>query len=200
MEFILKGGFMMWPLLACSIAALTIFIERFLYLNKIKVDSESLMSRIRELINVGKIDLAISTCQRVNTPLSRILLAAIKNHGKDEEVIKSYVEHAALNEMPELEKYIPTLGMIAQIAPLLGFLGTVTGMIKSFKVVASQGLGNNPEALAGGIAEALITTATGLFVAIPTVVVYHYLSNKIDNLMLDIEKRSMEIINILEGK
>lgn len=198
MDILLKGGFMMIPLVICSIVALAIFIERFRFLTRIKLDSESLMSRIREVMEAGKVDLAVHTCKRADTPLSRILLAGIQNYNKPKETIQNAIEQSALEELPSLEKFVPALGTIAQIAPLLGFLGTVTGMIKSFSVVASQGLGNNPTALAGGIAEALITTASGLFIAIPTFVLYNYLTNRIDNFIIEIERRSMEIINILD--
>jgi biopolymer transport protein ExbB len=198
MDILLKGGFMMVPLVICSIIAVTIFIERIMFLKRIKIDSESLMARIREVMETGKVDLAIHTCKRADTPLSRILLAGIQNFSRSKDTIKSSIEQAALEELPSLEKNVMALGTVAQIAPLLGFLGTVTGMIKSFTVVASQGLGNNPTALAGGIAEALITTASGLFIAIPTFVVYNYLINRIDRFLIEIEKRSMEIISILD--
>jgi len=198
MELLAKGGFFMFPLVICSILAVAIFVERFLYLKRIRIDSESLMTRIREVIEAGKVELAIHTCKRADTPLSRILLAGIKNFNKDTETIKASIEQASLKELPDLEKFVPALGTIAQIAPLIGFLGTVTGMIKSFNVVANQGLGNDPKALAGGIAEALITTATGLIIAIPAFVLYNYLINRIDNFLLEIERRSIEVINILD--
>ncbi|MGM0607316.1 MAG: MotA/TolQ/ExbB proton channel family protein [Candidatus Muiribacteriota bacterium] len=197
MDFIFRGGFMMFPLLVCSVLAVAIFIERLVYLNKTRLDSESLMARIREVMEAGKIELAVHTCKRADTPLSRILLAGIQNFNKSKENVKNAIEQASLEELPQLEKYVPALGTIAQIAPLIGFLGTVTGMIKSFNVVAAQGLGNDPTALAGGIAEALITTATGLSIGIPTFVVYNYLTNRIDKFLMEIERRSMEITNII---
>ncbi|MFA5479841.1 MAG: MotA/TolQ/ExbB proton channel family protein [Candidatus Muiribacteriota bacterium] len=197
MDFLFKGGFMMIPLLICSILAVAIFIERLVYLNKIRLDSESLMARIREVMEAGKVELAIHTCRRADTPLSRILLSGIQNFNKSKDTIKGAIEQSSLEELPMLEKYVPALGTIAQIAPLIGFLGTVTGMIKTFNVVAMQGLGNDPTALAGGIGEALITTATGLMIGIPTFVLYNYLINRIDRFIIEIERRSMEITNIL---
>lgn len=197
MELILSGGIVMIPILICSALAFGIILERFYSLRQRRIIRYDILTRIEELLREGKIPEATTMCKRYQSSMTRILLAAILNHDRSKAEIKEIIEDAGRHEVPIIEKYLTILGTIAGISPLLGLLGTVTGMIKAFQVVSVQGVGH-PSALAGGIAEALITTAAGLIVAIPTFVFYNYFSRKADTLIIEMEKNSLRMLNILK--
>lgn len=197
MELILSGGIVMIPILICSALAFGIILERFYSLRQRRIIRYDILTRIEELLREGKIPEATTMCKRYQSSMTRILLAAILNHDRSKAEIKEIIEDAGRHEVPIIEKYLTILGTIAGISPLLGLLGTVTGMIKAFQVVSIQGVGH-PSALAGGIAEALITTAAGLIVAIPTFVFYNYFSRKADTLIIEMEKNSLRMLNILK--
>ncbi len=131
--------------------------------------------------------------------MANIIVAGIRNFGKRREIVKESIEEIGRREAAILERYINVVGTIAAIAPLLGLLGTVFGMIKAFDVISIQGVGN-PSSLAGGISEALITTAAGLVVAIPTFVLYRYLANKADALIVEMEEHSIRMVDLLKGR
>ncbi len=196
LDFFMKGGYVMYPIMFCSVIALAIVIERFWNLRETKVIPKDFFARIKGLLLEGHINEALSICSKSNKPIAKIIEAGIMKYyfGRDE--IKEAIEDAGRHEIAFLEKYLNLLSMIASIEPLLGLLGTVTGMIKVFNVLSSGGIGKAEE-LAGGIGEALITTAAGLSIAIPLVVFHSVFSDRADRLILKMEKSSMELTEIL---
>jgi biopolymer transport protein ExbB len=197
LDLIIRGGPVMAPILLCSVVSLAIIVERCLSLRRHRILKYEILQRIEELLRDRKIPEATTLCKRYPSSMTRILLAAILNHDKTRQEIKEVIEDAGRHEVPVLERYLTVLGTIASISTLLGLLGTITGMMKTFNVVAALGYGH-PEALAGGISEALITTAAGLGVAIPTLVIYNYFTSKVDSLVLEMEKNSLRMLNILK--
>ena len=191
-----KGGFLMYPIFICSLIAITIFFERMFYLKSIKTKSKRFVLRVKNLVKKGSIELAISACRKSPTPISQIMLAGLMKFGQGRDEMKEAIEDSANQEIPVLERNLSTLSTIGNITPLLGLLGTVFGMVKAFNVIAVMGVGK-PEALAGGISEALLTTAFGLSIAIPTIVVYNYLSHRVDKLIRDMEINCVDLIDLL---
>ncbi len=198
-DFVVKGGVLMIPIALCSIIALAIFLERLWSLRRSKVIPRDFLIEIEDLIRREKIPEAITRCRKDNSSMANIIVAGIRNFGKRREIVKESIEEIGRREAATLERYINVVGTIAAIAPLLGLLGTVFGMIKAFNVISIQGVGN-PSSLAGGISEALITTAAGLVVAIPTFVLYRYLANKADALIVEMEENSIRMVDLLKGR
>ncbi len=196
LEIFEKGGFLMYPIFLCSLVAVTIFFERMFYLKSIKTKSKRFVLRINNLVKKGSIEMAISACRKSPTPISKIMLAGLMKFGRGRDEMKEAIEDNANQEIPVLERNLSTLSTVGNICPLLGLLGTVFGMIKAFNVIAVMGVGK-PEALAGGISQALLTTAFGLSIAIPTIVVYNYLSHRVDKLVRDMEINCVELIDLL---
>lgn len=196
LDIFVKGGPVMYPILICSLIAVTIFFERMFYLKSIKTKSKKFVLRVKNLVKKGSIELAISACRKSPTPISKIMLAGLMKFGRGRDEIKEAVEDSANQEIPILEGNLATLATVGNIAPLLGLLGTVFGMIKAFNVIAAMGIGK-PELLAGGISEALLTTAFGLSIGIPTVVIYNYLSHRVDKLIREMEVNCVELIDLL---
>ena len=194
-----KGGFLMYPIFICSLIAITIFFERMFYLKSIKTKSKRFVLRVKNLVKKGSIELAISACRKSPTPISQIMLAGLMKFGRGRDEMKEAIEDSANQEIPVLERNLSTLSTIGNITPLLGLLGTVFGMVKAFNVIAVMGVGK-PEALAGGISEALLTTAFGLSIAIPTIVVYNYLSHRVDKLIRDMEINCVDLIDLLTNQ
>ncbi|RLA89201.1 MAG: MotA/TolQ/ExbB proton channel family protein [Deltaproteobacteria bacterium] len=153
---------------------------------------------IEDLIRREKIPEAMILCKRNNTPIARIILAGIKNYGRRREIIKEIIEETGKQEASELSRYISIVGTMAGVSPLLGLLGTVTGMIKAFNVISIAGTGN-PSLLAEGISEALITTAAGLMVAIPAFLMHRFLVSHSDSLITEMEEFSIRIIDLLKS-
>ena len=197
LEFVIKGGPVMVPLLLCSVISLSIMVERCLSLRRNRILKYDVLQRIEELLRDRKIPEASTLCKRYPSSMTRILLAAILNHDKSRQEIKEIIEDAGRQEIPVLERYLTILGTIASIAVLLGLLGTVMGMIRTFNAIAALGYGH-PEALAGGISEALVATATGLVIAIPTLVLYNFFTSKVDSLVIEMEKNALRMLNILK--
>jgi biopolymer transport protein ExbB len=196
-EWIIKGGPVMAPLLLCSVISLSIIVERGLSLRRHRILRYDILQRIEELLRDRKIPEASTLCKRYPSSMTRILLAAILNHDKSRQEIKEIIEDAGRQEVPVLERYLTVLGTIASISVLLGLLGTVTGMIRTFNAIAALGYGH-PEALASGISEALVATATGLAIAIPTLVMYNFFTSKVDSLVIEMEKNSLRMLSILK--
>jgi len=196
-EFLLRGGVLMAPILFCSVLALGIVIERMFNLRVKRVIRTAELEEVESMIREKRISEATMICRRSTSAISRILLAAIFNHDKERTEIKELIEDAGRQEIPTLERYLGILGSIAGITPLLGLLGTVAGMIRVFDVISKAGVGQ-PNALAGGISEALITTAAGLTVAIPALVFHGYFVSKADGLVLEMEKHSLRLLDILK--
>lgn len=191
-----KGGPLMYPIFACSVLALGIFLERLLTFVRVRRGTDILVREVESLVINKRIDEALIVCQRSGTPLSRILIAALRLAGRPREEIKIAVDEVGSREAAPLERYLGLLGTIATISPLLGLLGTVLGMIEAFNVISVQGVGT-PATLGGGISQALITTAAGLSVAIPVILLHKYLSSRVDRVILEMEACSLHIVDLL---
>ncbi len=195
-ELFLKGGLLMYPIAFCSIVALGIFLERLWALRKGKVVPRGFLIEVIDLVAKGKLTEAMTLCKRTDASVAHVLYAGLSHYGKRREAIKERMEEVGRREVANLERYINVVGTIAGVAPLLGLLGTVSGMIKSFNVIALQGVAE-PGALAGGISEALLTTAAGLIVAIPSFVMHRYLRNRVHSLALEMEEVALRILDLL---
>jgi len=194
-----RGGLLMWPILFCSLVAIAIVIERFISLRRARIDTREFMATIRTVLSAGRIDEAIRICDDTEGPVARILKAGLLKHGRRKEEIREAIEDAAVLELPLLERYLGSLATIVQISPLLGLLGTVYGMIKAFaRIQQHAGLGPvSPSMLAEGIHNALYTTAAGLTVAIPALICYNYLVNMVNEMMVEMEITSAELVDLL---
>ena len=202
LQFLIKGGPLMVPLIFCSVLALGIIIEKFIALRMIEKRSQRFINKTKSILNGNEdnnIEKILALCEMTSSPLSRILKAGINKKDKKREEIKEAIEDAGSQEIPYLEKHLKILGTIVTVAPLIGLLGTVMGMIKAFNVIALQGVGE-PGALAGGISEALITTAVGLSIAIPSLIFYNYFMHRTDKIVRQFEKVSSEFIDFLIEK
>ncbi len=202
-DLVQKGGPMMYLIIISSVLAFGVVIERIYHLNKARIDAGRFMDGIVNVLKRNKIIEAIEMCNATPGPIAHIIKAGILKHDRSKPEIREAVEEAAQLEIPRLEKHLPVLATIAHIAPLLGFVGTVTGMIKSFQVIqqkASSMIPINPGDLAGGIWEALLATLAGLAVAIPTYVAYNYLVSQVDNLVYDMETSATDLVNLLSSK
>ena len=177
----------MWVLLVFSIVSVAVMIERWFVLRKAKINVNEFLAKLRKALIVNRsIRDAIKICEQYRGPLASIMKAGLLKYGEPKEDIEKTIETAALHEMGRLEKRLIFLSSTANVAPLLGFFGTVSGMIRSFDALAEQGL-SNPAAVASGISEALVTTAAGLLVAIPTQLAYNFFMNSINKSVRDIE-------------
>ncbi len=203
LNMIQKGGPVMYPITLCSILSLAIIIERLYHLYTAKIDTKKFMSSILNTLKRNRIMEAIDLCDKTPGPIARILKAGMLKHDRTRQEIREAIEDAGLHEVPRLERNLGALATIAHISPLLGLLGTVTGMVRCFQVIQQKATTLNPVSpgdLAGGIWEALITTVAGLIVAIPTYVAYNYLISQVDNLVLDMETSATELTNILSQR
>jgi len=187
LELFERGGFMMYPLLMASLVAVAFVIERAISLRKKKILIPEIISVVSNFTALKDIDLATTICQKYNGPLSNIILLGLTNYELKHTEIRNLLEEQGRQEIRKLEKGLVVLETIAAIAPLMGLLGTVMGMIQVFAVIKEQGIGQTA-ALSGGISEALLTTVTGLFIGIPVLIAYNYFTSKAENLVLDIEK------------
>lgn len=195
-EVFRKGGIVMYPILLCSVLALAITTERLFSLKKKRVIHPEILQEIRKYWYSKEIDKAITICQNTDIAMSRILKAGLLRFNYGILEIERAIEGAGNHEATLLTANLRGLGVIANLAPLLGLLGTVTGMIKAFGAIAEKGTGN-PAIVASGIAEALITTAAGLIVGIPALTVYYYLKGKVDRLVFDMEEISLKFLEEL---
>ncbi|MBT3047634.1 MAG: MotA/TolQ/ExbB proton channel family protein [gamma proteobacterium symbiont of Ctena orbiculata] len=199
LELVKSGGWLMLPIIACSIVALGIVIERIWSLQRKRVMPEYLMRQILQLHRDDKLNLADLDKLKESSPLGRILAAGLINRDHNKEVMKEAIEEVGRQVVHDLERYLNTLGTIASISPLLGLLGTVIGMIKVFSVIVTAGVGD-PGVLAGGISEALITTAAGLSVAIPSLMFHRYFSGLIDRLVIGMEEQALKLVEVIHGE
>uniref|UniRef100_A0A7V3YLC4 MotA/TolQ/ExbB proton channel family protein n=1 Tax=Candidatus Caldatribacterium californiense TaxID=1454726 RepID=A0A7V3YLC4_9BACT len=197
---IAKGGYVMYPIVACSVIALAVFIERWYVLRHLKDRIRKYLKAVRKALAQEDLRGILELSSRFPNPASRIILAGLRKYFKGlHREAREAMETAASFELPLLEKRLSTLVVIANISPLLGLLGTVTGMIRTFAVIAAVGVGK-PTEMAGGISEALLTTAAGLSVAIPTLVMHHYLSHLVEGLVQEIERVSSEVLELIESR
>ena len=198
LEFFNAGGLLMWPLYASSIIGIAIIAERFWSLQSQRISPPELINEVWQLINNKQIDDNRINELQANSPLGQILAAGLITRHSSREITKENIEDIGRHVTQSLERNLNTLGTIAAITPLLGLLGTVVGMIKVFAVIRTEGVGN-PEILAGGISEALITTATGLVIAIPSLIFYRFFRGRINILVVDMEEQAMKLVEILHG-
>ncbi len=199
-EILEKGGVIMWLILALSLIAAVLIIERLFYFRKIRVGEEKMISRLKTTLQKGHFDEALSICENNPSPITNLMRVGIEHRGYSPETIKNSILDAANLEIPRMEKHLPALGTITHIAPLLGLLGTVTGNISAFGVLGKFGAVGDPGLLAKGISEALLTTAAGLIVAIPAIIFYNYLVNKANHTILWLENRVNELVLLLGGE
>lgn len=198
-----KGGPMVYIIVLLSVIAVAVTLERIYNLARARVDSNKFMDSIMAVLKRNKIIEAIELCNKTPGPIAHIIKAGILKHDRSKPEIKEAVEEAAQLEIPRMEKNIPILATIAHIAPLLGLLGTVMGMIKSFQVIQEKALSAapvNPGDLAGGISEALLATVAGLVVAIPAYVAYNYLVSRVNSLVYDMERSATDLVNLLSSR
>lgn len=199
LELVKAGGWLMLPIIACSIVALAIIIERLWSLQVRRVLPKNLVAQVWRWDKIHQLNDEHLKELQASSPLGSVLAAGISNRKQNREVMKESIEDTGRHVVHELEHYLNTLGTIAAITPLLGLLGTVIGMIKVFATITTMGVGN-PGALAGGISEALITTAAGMSVAIPTLMFYRYFRGKVRMLVLRMEQEAMGMVEIMHGQ
>ncbi len=195
-EIVSAGGLLMLPIIICSVVALAIVVERFWTLRRSKVLPNNLVADVWKQLNANQLSRENIQKLRSASPLGGVLAAGVMNRNGDREHLRNAVEDAGSHAAHELERYLPALGTIAAVTPLIGLLGTVIGMIRVFTNITTLGVGN-PSQLAGGISQALITTAGGLMVAIPALMFYRFFRAKVDALVVGMEKESRTFLDVL---
>ena len=196
LEIVQAGGWLMWPIIACSVVAVAIILERLWTLQERRVLPVSVANHVLELIQRDQIDAKQLQDVHQSSAFGQVLAAGLAYRHAQRDLLKEVVEDTGRHAVHEMERYLSTLGTIAAISPLLGLLGTVSGMIRSFTAITADGV-PNPAVLAGGISEALVATAAGLTVAIPSLIAYRYLRGRVDGLVVKIEKESIRFIEAL---
>jgi biopolymer transport protein ExbB len=199
LELIVAGGWVMIPILGCSVVAAVIAIERFLALRSERVAPSQLLSQVWNWVHEEGVTRERLEELRASSPLGRILATALGSADQGRDVMKDRVEDAAVQVLHGLERYVGVLGTIASIAPLLGLLGTVLGMMRAFSVIMLHGSGS-ASLLAGGISEALVTTAAGLMVAVPALVCHRFFERRIDSLAVDMQDRAVRLVDALNAE
>jgi biopolymer transport protein ExbB len=199
LELFLRGGVVMWPILLCSLIAGVVIIEKFIVLSKAKVDPGQLMLKIRSALSRNDLVGAVNACSQVKAPIASILKKGIIKYKDGHAAIKEAIEAAGKEEVFHLEKRLGLLANMAGLAPMLGFLGTVTGMIAAFRVIEQMGGNVNPSNLAGGIWEAMLTTAFGLIVGIPALGFYNYFVGKVNKFVFEIEQSAEEFLDFVKS-
>ncbi|MBP1683095.1 MAG: Biopolymer transport protein [Ignavibacteriaceae bacterium] len=198
LDIFLKGGFIMWFILLSSIIGLAVSIDRFIMLRKAKINVPAFMVRIRGFIKKKDISGAISYCMQEKSPVANIVRKGLKKYKYGHDRVKDAIENAGSQEVSKLEKGLSVLASVAGIAPLLGFLGTVTGMIQAFMTIQDLAGAANPSDLAGGIWEALITTAFGLIIGIPAFALYNYFLSAVKKLVGEMETVANDVIDVIQ--
>ncbi|MEC7148860.1 MAG: MotA/TolQ/ExbB proton channel family protein [Pseudomonadota bacterium] len=197
-DLLVAGGWVMPLIVACSVVAISISIERYIALDRSKVAPPHLLAAVWRDLKQGELNAQKLAQLRSNSPLGAILAAGIANRGQGRDVMKESISEAASHVVHDLEKYLNSLGTVAAIAPLLGLLGTVVGMIDVFTQITTVGTGN-ANALAGGISEALLTTAAGLIVALPALVMHRYYTGLIDTIVVDLEREAIKLVDAIHN-
>lgn len=196
-DLCLKGGFIMIPLIVLSLVSIYIFFERWIALRKAASDDATFMKKIKDYIHEGEIESAENLCKKIDTPYSRLILKGISRIGRPMNDVLVAIENVGNIEVARLGKGFTWLATTAAGAPMLGFLGTVTGMVKAFFSLASAGNNANISILANGIYEALVTTVAGLIVGIIALFAYNYLSARVNHVMNQLENKTMEFMDLL---
>lgn len=194
-DFVVKGGVMMIPIGVCSLIVLAVTIERLITLSRRRIIPPKFLDSLRPHLERHDLDAALATCKKSSTPIARIMASGIRQFGRPVELVEKHMTSAGEAEIFTLRKYVRVLSVIAAVAPLMGLTGTIFGMIKAFQTVAlsADALGK-AERLAGGIYEAMITTAAGLIVAIPTLIFYHWIAAKIERLVREMDRMCVDFV------
>jgi len=198
LEIIQSGGWMMMPIIVCSILALGITVERFWTLRPAQVAPRDLLAQVWGWMKNRQLDSARIKELRLSSPLGRVLAAGLMNSRHGRQIMKESIEEGASHEIHEMERYLNALGTVAAVAPLMGLLGTVFGMIQVFSEIMAQGTGQ-ANVLAGGISEALITTAAGLIVGIPALIAHRTLQRRVDEQVVFMEQEAIKLVDVLQG-
>jgi biopolymer transport protein ExbB len=197
-EIVRAGGPFMWPIVLCSVVAAAIILERLWTLQEQRVLPRDLIRRVRQLVEADQVNEKVIAALEQNSPLGRVLAAGLANRHRSREIMMERLEDAGRHVVHDLERFLNTLGTIASTSPLLGLLGTVTGIIKSFNALQA-GAAGDPRMLSGGIGEALIATAAGLCVAIPALIAYRYLRGRVESFVIEMEKAAIRLADVVEG-
>jgi biopolymer transport protein ExbB len=195
--FVNNGGPVLWIILFASAVAVIVFIERFLHCHRAQINSTEFLNGVRNVLKRDNIVEALSICDATPGPVARLVKTAILNRDHGRERVREALEEAGLAEVPRLEEKLNLLATIAQLAPLLGLLGTVLGFIRTFMLMHKEGLNSNFIMLSDGVWQALICAAAGLAVAIPAHAAYNYLVSRVNSIVLDMERAATEIVNIV---
>ena len=197
-EIVQAGGALMWPIILCSIVAAAIILERLWTLQDRRVLPPDLTRKVWKLVEANQINDKVIAALEQNSPLGKLLAAGLVNRNRPREVLMERLEDTGRHVVHELERFLNTLGTIAGVSPLLGLLGTVTGIIKAFNAI-NAGAAGDPRMLSGGIAEALVATAAGLCVAIPSLVAYRYLRGRVDRIVVEMEKHALRLADAVDS-
>jgi len=199
-DFLQKGGILVGPILFCSVLGLAIFLERLIRFARVKIAGDGFLSKVVRHVKNGEDHQAYELAGASNTPLGRILVQAMEVRDQGRETIDTVINHATDEEVRRLSRYLQALATIGNVAPLLGLLGTVLGMIKAFMVIQEMGGKVNAAVLAGGIWEAMLTTALGLAVALPTMVAHSYLVSRVDTYEAQLQDGTVTFIKAVTRK
>ncbi|MFZ1539245.1 MAG: MotA/TolQ/ExbB proton channel family protein [Chromatiaceae bacterium] len=199
LEMMRAGGWLMWPILACSVAAMAIILERLWSLRRRRVMPPRLMEQVWQWQRDQALTPERLQALAQSSPLGRLLSAGLVNRNHSREIMKEAINDVGRQVVADLERYLNTLGTIASVSPLLGLLGTVFGMIDIFTVIIDAGVGN-PGVLAGGISEALLTTAAGLTVAIPSLMFHRYFNGRVNQFALAMEEEALNLVEVIKGE
>jgi len=198
-EIIRAGGGFMWPIIVCSVAAVAIILERLWALQSSRVIPRDLGQKVWNWIEADQLSDQLITALQQNSPLGQLLAIGIANRDKPRALMVERLQDGGRHVVHDLERFLNTLGTIAAVSPLLGLLGTVAGIIHAFNAITANGIGD-PRVLSGGIGEALITTAAGLSVAIPSLIAYRFLRGKVERLVIQMEKEAMRVVDALDER
>jgi len=199
MVFLAEGGLMIWVIVATSAVAMTVFLERLLQYHRDQINSTAFLNGVRNVLKRDNIVEAVAICDATPGPVPRLVKIAILNRERGRDAVRQALEDAGAWEVPRLEEKLNLLATIAQISPLLGLLGTVLGFITVFRAIESAGFNASVGQLSEGIWQALICTAAGLAVSIPSYAAYNYLVGRVNAIVLDMEQISSEILNIISN-
>jgi biopolymer transport protein ExbB len=197
-DMMLRGGVLMWPILLCSVLGAYVVIERFLVLRRARLDAGQFLLKLKSIYRHGDINAVLTYCSQKDAPIANIVRRGVLKHGEDEAKVREAVENAGREEVFHLEKRLAILASISGIAPMLGFLGTVTGMIGAFQAIEQHSGIVGPTVLAGGIWEALLTTAFGLIIGIPALLFYNYFVTRVLQLVHEMEMTTNEFLDMVE--
>ena len=196
-SYFLRGGVLMYPLLLCSVLMVAVVIERFIVFTRARKSQNRIMGKIREYLDQGIVEAAVAYCDQVRGPAAMIIKSGLSVHAQGSRSMESAFQRAAQEQVPLMERNLPVLSTIASISTLIGFTGTVLGMIQAFDAIAAAGA-TSPAIVASGVAQALITTAAGLLIAIPTVIFYHMFNHWLKIFVQKTERACEELIAITE--